>query len=136
MGPEMFAHWEEVPFGSFEMPLKLKTDIYHKAEAEGHARFYMAWEGAKPVAYMSVFASEMCQHEGVYQAVTDAYYVAPEYRKGGVFGKLLAFVEQDLSSYGIRFLTVGVNPNYKGSTSKFLLASGYEVTEVSHTKEL
>lgn len=136
MEQAMLDHWEEVPFGSFDMKLNLHKEMYRQADIDGHARFYMAWDGSKPIAYMSLFASEMCQHQGTYQAVTDAYYVDPDYRKGGVFGKLLAFVEQDLASYGIRFLTVGVNPNFKGKTDEFLKATGYEVTEVSLTKEL
>lgn len=136
MGKEMYDHWDEVPFGDFNLELNLKHEIYRAAEAEGHARFYMAWDGANPVAYLSVFATEMSQHAGVLQATMDAYYVAPAYRKGGVFGKLLTFVEQDLSSYGVRFLTIGVNTNYKGKTSEFLLSQGYQVTEITHSKEL
>ena len=130
------SHWAEVPFGDYNLDLELNEAIYHNAEREGHARFYVAFLGRDPVAYMSIFASEMSQHKGIMCAVTDAYYVKPEYRKDGIFGKLLAHVEQDIKSLGIRFLTIGHNPQYKGKTPELLLSEGYSLTEVSYTKEV
>jgi len=140
MHEEMDAHWEEVPFGPFHMPLNLDHESYMSGEAEGYARFYLVYvedeATEKAVAYMSVFASPMVQHKGELQAVTDAFYVSPDYRKSGVFGKLLEFVEQDLKACGIRFFTVGTNPMYKGKTEQFLEHVGYCKTEVNYTKEL
>ena len=129
-------HFTEVPFGDYNLSLELNDAIYENAEREGHARFYVAFLGRDPVAYMSVFASEMSQHKGIMCAVTDSYYVVPEYRKDGIFGKLLAHVEQDIKSLGIRFLTIGHNPQYKGKTPELLLSEGYSVTEVAYTKEV
>ncbi len=136
MHEEMVAHWEEVPFGPYHMPLNLDHEKYMAGEDEGYARFYLVYVEDKAVAYMSVFAAPMIQHKGETQAVTDAFYVAPDYRKGGVFGKLLEFVEQDLKACRIRFFTVGTNPMYKGKTEQFLDHVGYCKTEVNYTKEL
>lgn len=136
MHKAMEDHWNEVPFGPFHMPLSLDHDAYMVAEDEGFALFYLVHIDNKPVAYMSVLASEMTQHKGVMQAVTDAFYVSPDYRKGGVFGKLLTFVEQDLKDYDIRFFTVGTNVMYKGDTGPLLTSVGYSKTEVLYTKEL
>lgn len=130
------SHWSEVPFGDYNLDLDLNDGIYQNAEADGHARFYVAFLGRTPVAYMSIFASEMSQHKGIMCAVTDSYYVVPEYRKDGIFGKLLSHVEQDIKSLGIRFLTIGHNPQYKGKTPELLLSEGYSLTEVSYTKEV
>ncbi len=129
-------HWNEVPFGNYNLTLDLNDNIYENAERGGHARFYVAYVGRNAVAYMSIFASEMSQHKGIMCAVTDSYYVVPEYRKDGIFGKLLTFVEQDIKSLGIRFLTIGHNPQYKGKTPDLLLSEGYSVTEIAYTKEV
>jgi GNAT superfamily N-acetyltransferase len=118
------------------MPLNLDHHAYMFAEGEGYARFYLVYVEDKPVAYMSVMAHTMMQHKDEVAATTDAFYVAPDYRKGGVFGKLLEFVEQDLKACGIRFFTVGTNPMYKGKTEQFLDHVGYCKTEVHYTKEL
>lgn len=129
-------HWDEVPFGNYNLTLDLHHVLYENAEREGHARFYVAFMGRDPVAYMSIFAAEMSQHKGIMNAVTDSYYVVPAYRKSGIFGKLLEFVEQDVKSLGIRFLTIGHNPMYKGKTPELLEAAGYSITEVAYTKEV
>lgn len=129
-------HFAEVPFGDYKIELNPNDDIYLNAEREGHARFYVAFQGRNPAGYIIIFASEMAHHKGVMCAVTDSFYVVPEYRKDGIFGKLLTYVEQDIKSLGIRFLTIGHNPQYKGKTPDLLLSEGYSVTEVSYTKEV
>ena len=136
MHEDMEAHWKEVPFGPYHMPLNLDHESYVSAEEGGYARFYLVYVEDKAVAYMSVFATPMIQHKGELQAVTDAFYVAPDYRKSGVFGRLLEFVEQDLKAQGIRFFSVGTNPMYKGKTEQFLDHVGYCKTEVNYAKEL
>lgn len=131
-------HWEEVPFGNFQLELNLCEEVYISSEQQGYARFYSAWVGEEFAGYISVMASEMIQHKGTIQAVTDAFYIAPEYRSSGVFNKLLEHVEQDLALEGIRFLTVGINPNmpHKESVHDYLAGKGYIITELSMTKEV
>lgn len=137
MCEDMCSHWEEVPFGNFDMELELDHAAYLVAEAEGYARFYLVHDDSdKAIAYMSVFANQMIQHKGQVQAVTDAFYVAPDYRKSGVFGKLVEFVEQDLKACGIRFFSLGHNPNTKGRVEEYIENMGYQKTEVIFTKEL
>jgi GNAT superfamily N-acetyltransferase len=129
-------HWNEVPFGDYNLELEMHDAIYENAERDGHARFYVAYIGRNAVAYMFIFAAEMSHHKGIMQAVTDAYYVVPKYRKDGIFGKLLTYVEKDIKSLGIRFLTIGHNPMYKGKTPELLLERGYSCTEVAYTIEV
>lgn len=137
MCEEMCAHWEEVPFGDFDLDLELDHEAYMTAEEAGYARFYLVYDDSdKAIAYMSVFAAKMSKHKGKVSALTDAFYVAPDYRKSGVFGKLLEFVEQDLKTCGIEFFTVGYNPMYKGKTEQYLEHVGYCKTEVLYTKRL
>jgi GNAT superfamily N-acetyltransferase len=136
MHKAMGDHWQEVPFGNFELDLKLDDAAYLHAEAEGHLRIYVAYMGRYPIAYMAVLASGMLHHAGEMQAVTDSFYVVPEYRNGGIFGKLLAHIEEDIKELGIRFLTVSHNPQYKGNTPDLLEDAGYMVTEVAYTKEV
>ncbi len=136
MHEEMYAHYDEVPFGPYDMHLDLDHESYMLAEDEGYARFYLIHDEGKAIGYLSVLASPMIQHKGELQAVTDAFYVAPDYRKGGVFGKLLEFVEQDLKACGIRFLSVGISPLHDDRTRQFLDHVGYCTTEIHYTKEL
>ncbi len=137
MCDEMCAHWDEVPFGDFDMELELDHAAYLMAEEQDYARFYLVYNDSdKAIAYMSVFANEMIQHKGLVQAVADAFYVAPDYRKSGVFGTLVEFVEQDLKEHNIRFFSLGHNPNTKGRVEEYIEHLGYQKTEVIYTKEL
>jgi len=137
MYQDMLAHWDEVPLGNFDLELDLDTEKYMEAEEAGYACYYLVRDDSgQAIAYMSVFASPMCQHKGLMSAVTDAFYVAPEHRDSGVFAELLEFVEKDLTSCGIDYFTVVHNPRYKGRTALFLEHIGYCKTEVLYTKEL
>jgi len=137
MYQDMLTHWKEVPFGNFDLELDLDTDKYMEAEEAGFACYYLVRDDSgQAIAYMSVFASPMLKHKGLMAAVTDAFYVAPEHREGGVFAELLEFVEKDLASCGIEYFSVVHNPRYKGKTELFLTNIGYCKTEVSFTKEL
>jgi len=80
----------------------------------------------------------MIHHRGTLQAITDSFYIAPEYRSTGAFKALLAYVEQDLKQNNIRFLTVGLNPNMPHfiDMGNMMNELGYQTTEVSVTKEL
>lgn len=132
------AHWEEVPFGQYELDLDLHDTAYTYAEEQGYIRIYAAIVDSTVVGYISLAASEMMHHKGTMQAVTDSFYVEPEYRNSGVFSTLLNFVENDLRTAGIRFFTVGVNPTADTAvpTAQALVGIGYDLTEQSYTKEL
>lgn len=136
MHEQMEAHYKEVPFGTYGLSLNLDHEAYMVAEDEGFARFYLVYIEDKAVAYLSMLAAPMTQHKGQLQAATDSFYVAPDYRNGGVFGKLLEFVEQDLKACGIRFLSVGISPLHDDRTKSFLDRVGYCTTEIHYTKEL
>lgn len=136
MHQAMQDHWDEVPFGTFGLDFNLDTDAYQLVEHEGYAKYYLVYQEDVAIAYMSVMAAPMYKHKGRLSATTDAYYVAPEYRKSGVFGKLIEFVEKDLAEFGIEFFNIGHNPMYKGKTEEFLEHVGYQRTEVIYTKRL
>lgn len=131
-------HIEEVPFGNFQLELDLCDDVYTGAEQAGYCRIYGAFVDGEYAGYMMVMATEMIHHAGELQAVTDSFYINKEYRSSGVFAVLLYYVENDLQDNGIRFLTVGINPNmpHVVKVQDFVRGRGYMTTEVSMTKEL
>ncbi len=131
-------HLEEVPFGDFELSIDLIHEAYNSAEATGYCRAYSARVKGNFAGYMLVMASEMLHHRGTVQAVTDSFYIHPVYRTSGVFKALLEHVEADLKSNGIRFLTVGLNPNmpHVDKVKNFVHDLGYMHTEYLITKEL
>lgn len=130
------AHWEEVGFREGNLELDLNEEVYANMEREGHARFYMAYEGEEVAGYVSMLASPMIQHKGVVQAVTDSFYVVPKYRGAGVLKLLLETVEKDCRACGIAFLAIGFPPERARATGKFLERMGYTPREISYSKYL
>ena len=131
-------HLEEVPFGDFSLELDLVDEVYVSAEESGFTKCYCIHVDGNYAGYMLIMASEMIHHRGQMQAVTDSFYIAPEYRSSGAFKSLLQYVEQDLRDNNIRFLTVGLNPNMPHFTKMeaFMRAGLYQHTEYLVTKEL
>jgi len=136
MRDQMEEHFHEVPFGTFELALDIDHNAYLIAEQEGYLLCYIAYDEDKPVAYMGVIAGNMMKHIGNISAVADSYYVAPDYRKSGVFAKLLEFVEKDIATHGVRFFSLGQNVQFKDNADRLLLATGYQKMEILFTKEL
>lgn len=138
MNIQPVQHLEEVPFGDFQLELDLVDEVYDYSEQVGYCRCYAVYVNSNYAGYMVVMASEMVHHRGTIQAVTDSFYIAPEYRSTGAFKELLQYVERDLRDNGIRFLTVGLNPNmpHFRKMEAFMRAGLYQHTEYSVTKEL
>ncbi len=138
MNNQPVQHLEEVPFGSFQLELDLAHDVYDYSEKVGYLRCYAAHVDGSYAGYMVIMASEMMHHAGTLQAVTDSFYIDPAYRSTGAFKALLKHVETDLKGNGIRFLTVGLNPNMPNEhlVKGLLFRNGYDHTETSVTKEL
>lgn len=138
MNNQPAKHLKEVPFGDYQLELDLVDEVYDYSEKVGHGRCYAAFIDGDYAGYMIVMASEMIHHRGTVQAVTDSFYIAPEYRSSGAFKALLEYVENDLRENGTRFLTVGLNPNMPNEhlVKGFMFHHGYNHTETSVTKEL
>ena len=138
MNIDPVQHLEEVPFGNFKLELNTCDEVYTTAEQSGYCRCYVAFSDGNYAGYMIVMASEMMHHAGEIQAVTDSFYIKPAYRACGIFSALLAHIEGELKANGIRFLTLGMNPNmpHVEGMTEFVHTRGYMHTETLMTKEL
>ena len=131
-------HFKEVQFGNFQLELDLVDEVYDYSEQVGYCRSYIVHVDGNYAGYMVVMATEMLHHRGTTQALTDSFYIAPEYRSSGAFTSLLSYVEDDLRINGIRFLTLGLSSNtpHVDKIKQFVHNKGYLCTEVLFTKEL
>jgi GNAT superfamily N-acetyltransferase len=138
MNNQPVQHLDEVPFGNFELKLDLCDDVYNYSVDTGYCHCYAAFVDGDYAGYMVVMASEMIHHKDTIQAVTDSFYIAPEYRSTGVFSALIYYVEQDLSKNNIRFFTIGLNPNmpHFDQMLTYMGTKQYQHTEYLITKEL
>lgn len=131
-------HYDEVPFGTFDVPLNPCLDQYEAMEAANALRCIAAYDGANMVGYVTVFAAEMLRHKGNYQITTDSFYVDPAYRRSGLFAKMMDKLEQLARENDIRFVSYAVNPVFHDSIEieMWLASKGFQVTETIYTKEV
>ena len=138
MNNQPAKHLAEVPFGNFNLNMDLMEDVYQSAQDAGYCRCYAAYVDDKYAGNMIIMATEMIHHRDQMQAVTDSFYISPEYRSSGIFSALIAYIEADLKANGIRFLTIGLNPNMPDfeAMKNYIEHKQYQHTEYSVTKEL
>lgn len=131
-------HWDEVPFGDFDLDLDVEWDTFISLDGQGLACCLFAFDDDKPVGYLVLLCSGMMHHKGTTQAVTDVFYVDPAYRSSGVFQQLLDEAKRQCAQGGIRFFSVNVNPQFVGYENllAWLQQTGYQCTEISMTTEV
>lgn len=134
VGSRIDDHYKEAPWWGLD--LHMDHVLYLAAETSDSARFYLARVDGEIAGYISLLAAPMMQHKGTMQAVTESFYVAPEYREHGVFAKLLKYIEKDCKACGIQFLTLAFPSTERGVLDRFVKIAGYKDSEVSYTKEL
>lgn len=107
-------HYNEVPFGSKQLPMELDWDTYLALEKAGCLMVQAAFdEKSNLVGYIVVVSTPMLHHKGKYIAQTDSFYVHPDYRKQGVFELMLAAVQAGCAAAGVVALRVIVNNNFR-----------------------
>ena len=134
VGSKIKDHYEEAPW--WGLSLHMDDELYLAAECSDSARFYLATVDGEIAGYVSLLAAPMMQHKGIMQAVTESFYVAPEYRRHGVFAKLVKYIEKDCAACGIQYLTLAFPKTDRGVLDRFVKIAGYKDSEVSYTKEL
>lgn len=107
-------HGNEVPFmvRGEEIPVELDIDSYQALEDSGYLTCIVAEVDGNIAGYLVVIAYQPTHHKGKLLAVTDAFYVLPEYRNTGVFKQLVDYAEKRCEDAGIVALLLGVNQSF------------------------
>ena len=126
------AHWEEV--GSMkEFPLNIDYDLFVNLENQGGLLCTSARDDNKLVGYMVDFIRYHVHYKDVKVAITDAYYIHPDYRAKCGRG-LLRFtekIEKEMEVYSR--VTRSKSANNAG---KFFELMGYNQAETTWIKRL
>jgi GNAT superfamily N-acetyltransferase len=132
MQEHLIAHWQEV--SSFpDYPLDVDVDKFTTLQNDGMLVCCSARDEDKLVGYVVDFIQFHPHYKTVKTAITDAYYIAPEYRAKCARG-LMKFVEKVEKEIGVfARITRSKNTNNAG---KFFKAMGYKEAEVAWSKRL
>ena len=116
----------------WERKVELDEDLYRGVEQQESSRYYIMMVDEQVAGYITVFCTPMPRCKGVYHAVSESLYIHPDYRKTGeTFDKLLQFVEADLKSFGVPYLTIAYPHKGHKIYTRHMARNGYTPAEES-----
>lgn len=130
-------HNEEVPFSDGDIPYELDVGLYELMESQGYLSCVCAFDEESNLAgYIILVAQPLAHHKGHWSAVTDAFYVLPQYRGTRLFRDMLDYCEDVCKRHGISAIMLGVNLNYPATQKAVERLGDYKQKETIYIKEL
>lgn len=127
-------HYAEVPFGKGQHQLNIDWDSMRILEDKGCLLGLAAFDESNLVGYIVIIVTPMLHHAGKYMAITDSFFVHPEYRGKGIFDALLCKAAEECEQVGIVALRVSVNQNFP-LEPEMLNKLGYALAETIYQQE-
>ena len=132
MQQHLTAHWQEV--SSFpEFPLDVDVDKFMLLQNKGMLICASARDGDNLVGYVLDFIQFHIHYKTIKVAISDAYYIIPEYRAKCARG-LTRFVEKIEKEIGV-FARI-TRTKSANNASAFFKAMGYKEAEIAWSKRL
>lgn len=132
MEPILVKHWHEIALGHDKVPLDIGRDKYQAMCDAGVLHIVTARDDGVLVGYHIAIISGHLHYIGTLHAITDVYFVLPEYRKGFTGIRLFKFVEVVMRSLGVKKLVTGTKLHL--DIGRVLQRLGYAATETVYTK--
>ena len=130
------AHYEELSLDKDRVKMGLHCQRYIDMETAGMLHIVtIRLDGGKMVGYyIAMILPHMHYKDAGLMAYTDMYFVAPEYRVGGIGVKMMIFVEETLRQRGV--MKAYITTKLKLDLSEMFEALGWKATDKVFTKFL
>ena len=126
--------WDEMATKARGEVFEINWQGYEALEQLGMLKVFSAKDGNKLIGYFSVVVTKSMTSKDTTNAVSDAFYLHPNYRKGMTGVKLFKFVEKYLKEDGCDNFVVTSTEHYP--LDKFLTRLGFDKAETLYHKEL
>lgn len=127
------AHFEEVATKKNNLGApNMDVGAYCSMEISGQLHIVTARSNGSVIGYHVSFVRPHLHYKHILTAITDVYYVAPEYRKGNIAIKLFQEAERTLKARGVKRLFSGTKKHK--DMSKIFEFMGWEEVEILHSK--
>jgi GNAT superfamily N-acetyltransferase len=118
-----------------DIPLDVDRERYAAVEAAGGLRVYTARCEGLLLGYAVFCVSRNAHSRDSLQAVQDAVYLDPDYRRGDIGISLLRYAERQMAAEGVELLHHYVKRRHP-MLGRILARLGYEHTESTFSKRL
>lgn len=110
-------------------------DQYQRMFDAGMMHITTARDEGKLVGYATALIQHHLHSKHIRWAMYDNYFLLPDQRKPGVFGRMMAFSEQDLRQRGVMKL-YAAEPRRASRASTWFEGQAWDFSERVYTKEL
>ncbi|HLJ26557.1 MAG TPA: GNAT family N-acetyltransferase [Candidatus Angelobacter sp.] len=101
MDPLFALHWEEIALNKDKIKLDVDYERYRKLDEANMLHIVTLRDDGRLVGYHCSLLDTHLHYKGDIMALTDVYFLLPEYRKGRTGIRLFQVVEQTLKARGI-----------------------------------
>lgn len=131
----LFAmHFEEVGTYKDKLKLNINDDEYSRLASNGNLLIITVREGEKIVGYHWSFIRYHSRFKDSLTAITDVFFLHPDYRKGRNGINLFKFVEKTWKELGVKRAITSSKVNH--DKSKIFEYLGWDRQEIIYTKYL
>ncbi|HKB59496.1 MAG TPA: GNAT family N-acetyltransferase [Gallionellaceae bacterium] len=132
--PLLRAHAQELADASALKNAAPNWEAYRALENTGALLAIVAYAGEEIAGYATAFIGGHLHHSGLRYAHSDALYVAPPHRRGGLGLALIREAERVARAKGARLMLWHAKPDT--ALEKILPRIGYRVEETAFCKEI
>lgn len=126
------AHWSEIAIDRDKIPLDVDVDQYFAMDDANRLHVLTVRDNSRLIGYHIAIVSGMLHYKSTLHAITDVYFILPEYRKGTVGLRMFKEFEQRMRNVGVQKLFTGTKRHKDmGQLFEYL---GYDETERLFTK--
>lgn len=97
-------HWEEIGQNKIKMKLNFDVEKFELLDSRGMIHIVAVRNDEKLIGYHASIIDTLLHYKHVLAAKGDAYWLAPEFRKGTIGIKLLKEVERTLRARGVQVI--------------------------------
>jgi GNAT superfamily N-acetyltransferase len=138
--PLFKRHWDELGRDRDRVPLDFWWEHAAALDTSGILRIMTVRLEGELIGYMLTLVSPHLHYKSTLHANVDAYWLAPEHRKGWAGVAMIRAHEKAMRALGVKRLFIGENLTFKNKRGKqmrgLLRALGYAATDVHFRKML
>lgn len=125
-------HWEELGLDHADVPVDIGFEAYAEHERAGRLHLITVRDYGTLIGYITAIITPMLHYNGTLHAITDLYYLKPDYRKAKIGVKLFQFAERQYRQLGVVKIITATKLHL--NHSELFEGLGYRPTELTFTK--
>ncbi len=127
-------HWEEIALNRDKIKLDVDWDAYQSIRDRNALHVLTVRDDSKLIGYHICIVTPHLHYKSTLHALTDVYYILPEYRKGMTGIKMFKELEKSLRSLGVKKVFTGTKMHL--DMGRIFEHLGYNQAEKMYSKYL